>query len=110
MRIHITITDEKGNQYEGNAILEKAIKQKGKTVVSKQHSKPKPSGAVHTLYIDNFFKEEKKLSDVTKALSKQGYNFNKDSVYRALQNADFLNVKGAKGSYRFLQKFPPSRN
>ncbi len=67
----------------------------------------KPSAAVELLYRKVFFKESHKLSDVCEELRKQGYNFSRQSVFMALKAAPFLGVNGRRGSYVFVQKFPP---
>ncbi|HJW20479.1 MAG TPA: hypothetical protein VJ571_07990 [Candidatus Nitrosotalea sp.] len=105
MRIHITITDDKGNQFDGDTVLHKSEK-KASAKPSLRKKNMKPGDAIVLLYENEFFKEERKLLDVTTTLSKQGYNFNRNSVYMALEGADFLNKKGTRGSYKFVQKYP----
>lgn len=111
MRGHIIIIDEKGRHYEGD--IELRIKQRHtrlsetpKTTLKKK--KPSPSSAITQLYSENFFRNEKKLREVMTKLNSKGFNFNTDSVYRALERSNFLKRQGRKGNYGFIQKFPPS--
>ena len=106
MKINITITDEKGNVYEGNALLQKVKKGKQKRTVQTSAKRKLPSNVILDLYHEGFFSEEKKLSDVAKKLKQVGYNFGKSSVAMALK-ADYLKQKGTKGKFKFIQKYPP---
>jgi hypothetical protein len=68
----------------------------------------KPSGAVDLAYRKGFFKERRALSEVVDELQQVGYFFSRQSILAALKAARFLAQTGARGSYRFVQKFPPS--
>lgn len=67
----------------------------------------KPSAALQLLYRKNFFREAHNLAEVWNELRKEGYNFSRPAVLMALQAAEFLTMTGKRGSYRFVQKFPP---
>jgi len=67
----------------------------------------KPSGAVELLYRGGFFKEARRLADVFAKLGSEGYNFSRQSIFMAMKAAPFLAVNGRRGTYAFVQKFPP---
>jgi hypothetical protein len=68
----------------------------------------KPSEAVGLVYRKGFFKDRRALSDVVNVLQQAGYFFSRQSILAALKAAGFLAQTGARGSYRFVQKFPPA--
>lgn len=68
----------------------------------------KPSEAVDLAYRKGFFKERRALSDVVDELQRAGYFFSRQSILAALKAARALAQTGARGSYRFVQKFPPA--
>jgi len=41
-------------------------------------------------------------------LGRDGYNFSAPSILMALKFKEFLQRRGSKGSYRFVQKYPPT--
>lgn len=67
----------------------------------------KPSGSVEFLYKGGFFKESRRLPDVCARLREEGYNFSRQSIFMALKAAPFLALTGKRGTYSFVQKFPP---
>jgi hypothetical protein len=67
----------------------------------------KPSAAIELLYQAGFFKEARRLPDVSDKLREAGYNFSRQAVFMALKAAEFLALTGRRGAYRFVQKFPP---
>jgi hypothetical protein len=108
MKIHITITDEKGNSYSGSSDLAKSSG-KTKRVIPISKSKTKrPSDVIKDLHQEGFFKEEKKLDETAKKLKSKGFNFGRSSVFMALESAEYLKKNGTKGKYKFIQKYPPS--
>ncbi|MEX0763739.1 MAG: hypothetical protein WEC35_05535 [Nitrosopumilaceae archaeon] len=107
MKIYITITDEKGNHYEGDAELSPSHAKRTKNIQTEHTNKKKPAYPIHHLYIENFFKEQKKLGDVSNRLKSDGFNFKAGSIQYALDNADYLDRTGGKGNYRWIQKYPP---
>jgi hypothetical protein len=68
----------------------------------------KPSEAVDLVYRKGFFKDRRGLSDVVNELHQAGYFFSPQSILAALKAARFLVQTGVRGSYRFVQKFPPA--
>lgn len=115
LKVHITITDDSGNTYEGVADLMQ-IKGKDKSkhsanlkekIAQKTKSKG-PTDAIKNLFLQEFFKEERKFSDVTKRLSDMGFNFSSQSISNALNRAEYLTKKGTKGDHIYVQKYPPS--
>ncbi|MDE2590911.1 MAG: hypothetical protein KGL95_14745 [Patescibacteria group bacterium] len=74
---------------------------------SDRKNKKKPKFAIDILYHDHFFKTGKTFSDVTKKLADDGFHFKGGSVQFALDSAEYLDRKGGKGNYHWLQKYPP---
>lgn len=108
MKIHIKLIDEKGNEYEGDLIKTAGKNRTTFKSQTKKISKPTPTILIKKSYIEKFFQKEQKLGDVIKKLKSEGYNFNSDSIYRALQRSKFLKRQGSVGTYKFVQKYPPS--
>lgn len=112
MRVRIDIVHE-GRSYSGEMDLLPS------TLAEKVSSKPlriektatqtvrKPSAAVEFLYHKNFFKDPHYLAEVWDELRKEGYNFSRPAILMALKAASYLTMSGKRGSYRFVQKFPP---
>ena len=108
MKIHIVITNEQGKSFEGNAELFPSKKQLSKAIKSVSQDKKTPSSQIRQLYLSSFFKQQKKLGDVSKILKSKGFNFKPGSIQWALDQADYLDRSGNKGNYRWIQKYPPS--
>jgi len=110
MRIQITLTHE-GKVFEG----ETELMQTGSAKKTPTRTKPasakliatRPGEAVDQLYREGFCKVQRTLTDVRKELAKKELNFGTSSVLMALQAAAFILQKGKKGSYTFIQKYPP---
>jgi hypothetical protein len=66
----------------------------------------KPSEAINNLYQHGFFSTGRRLGDVVDELLKAGYNFSRPSVFMFLKSASFLHIRGKRGSYTFVQKYP----
>ena len=45
--------------------------------------------------------------NVNSSLKEMGFNFKEGSIQYALDNAEFLDRRGNKGKYKWIQKFPP---
>ena len=113
MKAQITITHD-GNTYTGQVMLErsaaespsKTSRMKATRVSAKAIG---ASDAVSRTYETGFFAFAKSFSAVEAELSKAGFHFNKSSVMYALRHAEFLQTRGAKGSYKFVQKYPPPK-
>ena len=111
MKVQITVVDD-GKTYAGEVTLTPTGGPKGLRGEQKKRVKSslarKPSEAIEWLYRAKFFNDERTLPDTVKQLSKGDYNFNKPSVLMALKSASFLQRRESKGSYRFVQKYPPA--
>jgi hypothetical protein len=111
MKIQIRVSDS-GRTFEGEAMLTEVRPNGGPPVKRAQSvGRPlstKPSGAVDALYHKEFFASEHSLGDVLGQLGRDGYNFSAPSILMALKSREYLQRRGSKGSYRFVQKFPPS--
>jgi len=59
------------------------------------------------LHQKNVFKTEKEFKVVEEELAKIDCNFPKPSLAKALERAGFLTRHGKRGSYRWIQKYPP---
>jgi hypothetical protein len=112
MRVKLNIVHE-GQTYFGEVELHPAGTEKA---TSKPHRTgtqttsdiaTRPSAAVDLVYRKGFFKESRRLSEVFDELRSEGYNFSRQSIFMALKAARFLALTGPRGSYRFVQKFPP---
>lgn len=115
MKINITLTNDKGERFVGEAELTKTSVKKqvkpSKVKVKKIiEDKSKPNYSIKNLYTEGFFKTTKKLKDVTSTLKTNGFNFKGGSVQYALNIADFLDRRGNTGNYKWIQKYPPSKN
>jgi hypothetical protein len=110
MRIQIRVS-ENGKLFEGEALL-KEVPSKGNTPPTKigrrrELAPTKPTGAVDGLYETQFFACERTLGQVMGKLGEDGFNFNAPSIFMALKSRDYIQRRGSRGSYRFVQKFPP---
>lgn len=109
MKVQIILSDN-GKTYEGEAILAPTTSRKKSDGVPKSRAEGararKPSEAVEHMYRTRFFTDERTLGEAMKQLGKDGYNFSRQSVHMALMSRAFLQRRGSKGSYRFVQKYP----
>jgi hypothetical protein len=111
MHIQIRISHD-GKIFEGEAALTEVVHRGGTAKKSAQPVKharpPKPAGAVDGLYGKGYFAGERTLADVRGQLQQDGYNFGAPSVLMALRSKGYLQRRGNRGSYRFVQKYPPT--
>jgi hypothetical protein len=111
MHVQIRITQD-GKIFEGEATLAEVQAYGGssrKKAESVKNERPtKPAGAVDSLYSEGYFAAERALVDVRGQLQQGGYNFGAPSVLMALRSKNYLQRRGNKGSYRFVQKYPPT--
>lgn len=64
-------------------------------------------GVLKMLWKEGFFnKTPKNQPEITKRLCDLGYNFSAATLGMALKDAKYLTRKGAKGSYKYVQKHP----
>jgi|SRR3989344_191544 len=114
MKVNISLTDDKGEQYVGEAELTKLSDKKHPKKHAKQKTdnvkedKSKPLYSIKKLYGENFFKDAKKLGEVISKLKGMGFNFKGGSVQYALDHTDFLDRSGGQGNYKWIQKYPPT--
>jgi len=112
MQIEIRVLHE-GKTFEGRTDLLEVGGSRPRKIeinslpVRKNSGPTKPGGAVDTLYQKCFFGEERTLLDVRGQLKKDGYNFGASSVLMALGSKEYLQRHGSRGSYSFVQKYPP---
>ncbi len=110
MKVQLTITHE-GKKYGGEVELTTTGSSertpRAREQVSQQVVPTKPSQAIEQLYQKGFFKARRTLTDTLEELVKRDCNFGSSSVLMALQRASFIQQKGRKGSYTFVQKHPP---
>lgn len=109
MKLRVQVT-ENGKTFAGEAVLSEVHPHGRK---SHGHEKPprkvrhnKPSEAINALYGKGFFATERTLRDSMAQLGRDGYNFSGPSILMALKAKEFLQRRGSKGSYRFVQKYP----
>jgi hypothetical protein len=108
MKVQVRVS-ENGKTYEGEVVLAEVRSRSGKREAPAAKPRPsRPSEALDSLYKKGFFRTERTLGSAVEQLGKDGYNFSRPSVLMALQSRVFLQRRGAKGSYRFVQKYPPS--
>jgi hypothetical protein len=113
MQIQIRITHD-GKVFEGGATLSQVLSRssapKKPDHASRHQHATKPAGALDSLYNTGYFANERTLPDVRGQLQQGGYNFGAPSVLMALRSKAYLQRRGSKGSYRFVQKYPPASN
>ena len=111
MKAEIRILHD-GKVFEGTAVLAelgRKVDLATKNAEPVNQSRPtKPAGAIDALFGRGYFATERTLSDVREQLRQDGYNFGPPSVLMTLQSKDYLQRRGTKGSYRFVQKYPPA--
>lgn len=65
--------------------------------------------AVHLLWLQGFFKAGRTFEEIKKELSRQGYHFPDNRLGSALTRAKYLTKLGKRRSYRFIQRYPYSK-
>lgn len=65
--------------------------------------------AVHFLWSQGVFKAERTFEKIKKELGEQGHHFPDNNLYRALTRAKYLTRFGKRGSYKYIQKYPYSK-
>jgi hypothetical protein len=110
MHIQIRVSHD-DKLFEGDATLSEVGSRAGGKTKSPAPKKregtvTKPAGALDTLYAQGYFASERTLAEVREQLQHNGYNFGASSVLMALQAREYLQRRGSKGSYRFVQKYP----
>ena len=111
MKLQVQVT-ENGKTFAGEAVLSEVQphgRQSRRQQKSVRTARPnKPSEAIHALYGKGFFATARTLGDSMTQLGRDGYNFSGPSILMALKAKEFLQRRGSKGAYRFVQKYPPT--
>jgi hypothetical protein len=119
MRVSILLKDESGNFFDGQVDLKlrksaaqfapakhAQTKARHRSVAPADHPRT-PTDVLRKLHQKNVFKTEKEFKAVEEELAEIDCNFPKPSLAKALERADFLTRHGKRGSYRWIQKYPP---
>jgi hypothetical protein len=107
MRVHITVTDDNGNTYEGIADLSKTkgkVTSVRKPAQTRKGAKSAPQ-VINDLYQNEYFRQGQHIDEVEKKLGEMRYNFNKETIKKALQRAEYLTNRG---NQTYIEKYPPS--
>jgi hypothetical protein len=113
MKVQVSVFHE-GKSYLGEVQLVPVVtagkrsKEPHPSTRARQAGVPRPAEAIAQLYHSGFFKSPRALGDAMDELAKVGYNFGKSSVATVLSRSDYLQARGRKGSYTYIQKYPPS--
>jgi hypothetical protein len=119
MKLSFILKDDSGHIFEGNVDLrpkgptakpsptKDKIRESAHTASAPAGHPRTPTDALRKLHQKNVFKTEKEFKAVEEELAKIDCNFPKPSVATALERADFLTRHGKRGSYRWIQKYPP---
>ncbi len=112
MRVSLTIEDDSGRTYHGEVVLHpRGSAKKGQRKEPKAEHAPadpkKPTQALSHLHKRGIFRTERNLKQVEVELGKMDCNFPKASLAKALERADFLTRRGARGNYRWIQRYKP---
>jgi len=110
VKIHIKITDDQNQTYEGFAELKKSKKNTiHKQTVPKIITTPKgATSLINQLYSKNYFENSRTLNDVESKIKSMKYNLTITSIQSSLQRSKYLKKQLIKGKYSFIQKTPPS--
>ena len=114
MRISVLVEDDLGHKFQGEAVLQPqrkasaAPRQRSTSSHSASSGKPpKPKHALKMLYEKGVFKTDQTFGAIEVELGRLEYNFPKPTLMMALGSVPFLTRRGAKGSYRWVQKYKP---
>ena len=119
MKVSVIVKDNSGNIFEGEADLR--LKRHGIKSVAARRALPgsspaaaaesghprTPTDGLRRLYEKGVFKAQREFKEVEEELAKIDCNFPKPSLAKALERAEFLTRRGKRGSYRWIQKYPP---
>lgn len=118
MKVEIKLADERGNFFGGEVTLVPIASKAGhkrasaerpthQGVSAKGEHPRMPMDGLRRLHQEGVFKAERDFKSVEGELSGIHCNFPKASLAKALARADFLTRHGARGSYRWIQRYPP---
>ena len=106
MKVHVKVTDDKNQTYEGTLELTKSRKQKDEKQIEIKIRGP--ADVVKELYFQNYFEQERKLNEVEKKFKSKKYNFDLAVIAKALDRAKYLTREGKRTKYTYIQKIPPT--
>ena len=119
MKLSFVLTDDSGHVFEGDAHLrlkgstakpsstKHTIQKSARSVPGHADHPRTPTDALQRLHYKSVFKIEREFQAVEEELGKIDCNFPKPSLAKALERAKFLTRHGKRGSYRWIQKYPP---
>jgi hypothetical protein len=119
MRLSFILKDDNGQIFEGNVDLrpkvaiakpsstKRKMRESAHTASAFADHPRTPSDALRRLHQKSVFKTEREFQAVEEELAKIDCNFPKASLAKALERAKFLTRHGKRGSYRWIQKYPP---
>lgn len=110
MKVSLVVEDDAGRKFHGEVKLKS---QRGtakpahssKAVAHNPATAIKATGAVRILWEKGAFKAAQNLSAIEKELGDLDYNFPKNTLTMALGSAKYLTRRGARGNYRWIQKY-----
>ncbi len=106
MKIYVRVTDNKNQTYEGIAELTKSKKQKTQKLLDIKISGA--TGIIKLLYNQNYFETERTLNAIEQKIKSKKYNLPISSIAVTLDRASYLQRKGKRGNYSYIQKAPPN--
>jgi hypothetical protein len=119
MKLEITLRDDKGKLFGGEVTLVPLSAKRlgsrvsvqaraGHSADTRKDDQPRtPTDGLRRLHQQGGFKTERDFKSVEGDLSTMDCNFPKASLAKALARADFLTRHGTRGSYRWIQRYPP---
>jgi hypothetical protein len=109
MKVEIVVTDGE-KRFGGSVVLAEVKPKVGKSPApdgAPGSTRPnKPAAAIDALYGGGFFAIQRTLGESLEQLGRDGFNFSAPSITMALNAKPYLQRRGSKGSYRFVQKYP----
>lgn len=117
MKVEITLKDENGNLFGGEVTLlplgsgaaqtrARAQRRSSQGAPAEGKHPRMPMDALRRLHQQGTFKAERDFKSVQGELAGIHCNFPKASLAKALARADFLTRHGARGGYRWIQRYP----
>jgi hypothetical protein len=118
MTATVIVTDSEGNVFEGETELaprkrERGPGDKGARIsvgirATTDSAPPRtPTEGLRRLHQRGVFKTKREIKAVEEELAKSDCNFQKASLAKALERAGFLTRLGKRGSFCWIQKYPP---
>jgi hypothetical protein len=110
MKVSVVVEDDSGHKFHGEVEL-KPQRKSGKSAHSpKAVARASVKGvsapaAVRVLWEKGKFKTAQTFGEIERELGELEYNFPKNTLTMALGSAAYLTRRGARGSYRWIQKY-----